>query len=295
MPEKNQLPRRTLEELVVIHSVERDIHDVIVEGASDQNIVEWFLLENGRTKTAVYEVGLFEIDPGVVKSLGLQDNNKGRVITIADAIAKRCGKNPRITCVADRDLDKVLETKHDFPSLLITDYACMLMYTFNRRVLGKYIRFRLRGFKKTATQVIREISEALQVLFAVRLAKHVLSLGLRTVKWQDCCTLESIGVELDADEYLKRYLNKNSQHHGRDEIATQIQECRRWMTFDPRLQIRGHDFIAMLIWYVSHHPGFGAFARRTEDSVEDELFSCYDLKDLATESLFQALLGRVER
>ncbi len=124
MPGQNQLPRRTLEELVVIHSVEPDIHDVIVEGASDQNIVEWFLLENGRTKSAVYEVGLFEIDPDAVKSLGLQDNNKGRVITIADAVAKLCGKNPRITCVADRDLDKVLETEHNFPSLLITDYAC---------------------------------------------------------------------------------------------------------------------------------------------------------------------------
>jgi len=294
MPGQNQLPRRTLEELVVIHSVERDIHDVIVEGPSDQNIVEWFLLENGRTKSAVYEVGFFEIDTDDVLSLGLEDNNRGRVITIADTVAKRCGNNARITCVADRDFDKVLETEHDFPSLLITDYACMLMYTFNPRVLSKYFRFRLKGFKKPASQVIREISEALQILFAVRLAKHVLRLGLKTVKWQDCCSLESMGVELDADEYLSRYLNKNSQHHGRDEIATQIRECRRWMTFDPRLQIKGHDFVAMLIWYVSHHPGFGAFARRTEETVEGELFSCLEIKDLATEALFQDLLERVE-
>jgi hypothetical protein len=293
MPAQNQLPRRTIEELAAIHSVERDIHDVIVEGSSDQAVVEWFLLENGRTSFAVYEVGLFEIDPNDVLSLGLEDNNRGRVMTIADALAQRCNQNSRITCVADRDFDKVLEIERNFPFLLLTDYSCMLMYLFNRRVLGKFIRFRLKGFRKPATQVIREISEALQVLFAVRLAKHVLHLGLKTVKWQDCCRLKGGGIELNSDEYLNRYLNKNSQHHGKNEIAAQIGECRGWMTFDPRFQIKGHDFIAILIWYISHHPGFGAFARRTEETVESELFSCLEIKDLAGEGLFQALLERI--
>ncbi len=293
MPAQTQLPRRTLEELVAIHSVERDIHDVIVEGPSDQNIVEWFLSENGRTNCAVYEVGLFQVDPHDVLSLGLEDNNRGRVISVADTIDKRCGQNSRVTCVADRDFDEVLETEHNYRSLLITDYACMLMYTFNRKVLSKYIRFRLRGFKKSANQVIREISEALQILFAVRLAKHVLRLGLKTVKWQDCCSLQGAGVELDTGEYLDRYVDKNSQRRSRDQIATQIQECRRWMTFDPRLQIKGHDFIAILIWYISQHPGFGAFARRTDETVESELFSCLEIRDLAIEGLFQDLLERV--
>jgi hypothetical protein len=294
MPAKDQLPRRMLEELLAIHSVERDIHDVIVEGTSDRNLIEWFLLENSRIDFAVYEVGLFEIDPGDVMFLGLEDNNRGRVITMAYALSKSCDRKSRITCVADRDFDEVLEKEHDCHFLLLTDYTCMLMYTFSKRVLGKYIRFRLKGFKKSASQLIREISEALQTLFAVRLAKHVLRLGLKPVKWQDCCSLEEAGVELDTEDYLDRYLNKNAQHHSRVQIASQIQECRDWMRFDPRLQIKGHDFMAMFIWYVSHHPGFGAFARRTDESVEDELLSCVEIRDLEAENLFRKLLAQVD-
>src|SRR5208283_1567730 len=256
MPAQNQLPRRTLEELIAIHGVERDIHDVIVEGPSDRNILEWFLIENKRANFNVYEVELFQIEPEDVLALGFEDNNKGRVLTVAYTAAANCHRKARITCVADRDLDKVLNKEHNCRYLLITDYACMIMYTFNVRVLTKYMRFRLRRFKKSARQVIQEISEALQILFAVRFAKHVLQLGLEDVEWKDCCSLERNGVELNWDEYLERCLNKNVRHRLKAQIATQIQECRRVMRFDPRFQIRGHDFIPMLIWYVSKHRGF---------------------------------------
>jgi hypothetical protein len=294
MPPRSALPQRTLEELIAIHRVETTVHDVIVEGTSDKNLVEWFLLENDKRNFAVYEVGLFEVDPNEVLALGLQDNNRGRVIAAAINLAKHCGEKARVSCIADRDFDKVLEVEWECDLLLLTDYTCMLMYAFNLKVLRKYFRFRVRGFGKSASRAILEISEALETLFAVKLANQILALGLKPVKWQDCCSLEINGVDLDVEEYLKRYLNKNARRSEMARLVDQIQECRSWMKFDPRFHIKGHDFIAILIWYISQHPGFGAFARRTEDIVEDELFSCVELKDLLSEDLFQELLVRIE-
>ncbi|SRR5216683_4583790 len=291
---RNALPRRTLEELIAIHRVESTVHDVIVEGTSDKNLVEWFLIENEKRNFAVYEVGLFEVDPSEVLALGLQDNNRGRVIAVAIDLAKHCGKKSGVSCIADRDFDKVLEVERECDLLLLTDYTCMLMYTFNPRVLRKYFRFRVRGFGKTAGRAILEISEALETLFAVRLANQILALGLKSVDWQECCSLEISGVHLDVEEYLKRYLNKNGRRSEMARLVGQIQECRSWMRFGPRFHIRGHDFITILIWYISQHRGFGAFARRTEDTVEEELFSCVELKDLLSESLFQELLVRIK-
>lgn len=294
MPPRNALPRRTLEELVAIHRVESTVHDVIVEGTSDKNLVEWFLLENTKRNFAVYEVGLFEVDPDEVLALGLQDNNRGRVIATAVNLAKHCGKRSRVSCIADRDFDKVLEVEWECDLLLLTDYTCMLMYTFSPRVLRKYFRFRVQGFGKSAGRAILEISEALETLFAVKLANQILALGLKPVEWQGCCSLEVNGVDLDVEEYLERYLNKNGRRSEMSRLVNQIQECRSWMKFDPRFHIKGHDFIAILIWYISQHRGFGSFARRTEDTVADELFSCVELKDLSSEGLFQELLMRIE-
>jgi hypothetical protein len=101
-------------------------------------------------------------------------------------------------------------------------------------------------------------------------------------------------AEGDICEYLKRYLNKNARYSERKRLAKQMLECRRWMKFDPRFHTSGHDFVSILIWYVSQHKGFRAFARQTEEMVENGLFACLELQDLSAEVLFQQLLARVE-
>jgi hypothetical protein len=294
MKRQKTLPKRTITELIAIHKREERLHDIIVEGTSDRTVLEWFLKENGRVGFAVYEIGAFDVEVQRILGHGMEDNNRGRVVTLALEVAAVTDDNIKITCIADRDFDFVLGIEYLCPLLFFTDYACMLMYLFKERVLEKYFRFWLRGFPKSARRAMREITEALQILFAIHLAKHLMLPDMQTVRWQDSCVLGADGVGLNLNEYLNRYLNKNSRRALAIEFSAKIRECRGRMHFDPRYQMKGHDFIAILIWYVAHHHGFGRFGRVSEEDLEQKLFSCLELRDLTPEPLFRTLLDRVQ-
>lgn len=260
---------------------------------SDKTLIEWFLEEQGRTRFAVYEAGLFEVEPRDIFARQLEDNNRGRVITIAYHVATHSPDDTKVTCIADRDFDPLLNTEHRCRGLLFTDYTCMLMYTLNERVLSKFLRFKVSRFQKPASRVIKEISATLESLFAVRLANYLLHSGLKPVTWQDSCVLDRDGVRMNQNDYINRYLNKNRAHADKQHFVTQIEECKSWMHLDLRLQVNGHDYIAILIWYISHHPRFRAFARLQEETVERDLFACLELQDLGQQRLFRQLLGRI--
>ena len=179
-----------------------------------------------------------------------------------------------MTCVADRDFDLVLNIELQNRVLLLTDYACMLMYAFNERVLSKFLRLRVRGFGKRAQRVLHDITAILQALFAIRLANHLLELGLQPVNWLASCAFSEGGPKFNMDDYLDRYLDKNARRSERARFVAKVRECETWKQADPRFQMRGHDFVALLIWYVSQHAGFRAFARIPAETVEKELLIC---------------------
>jgi hypothetical protein len=295
MSSPKTLPKRTLQELLAIRELETELHDVVVEGTSDKKLIDWFLEENQRSKAAVYEIDVFQVDSADVLALGLENNNRGRVITLANQITSQAVSRDNFTCIADRDFDHILNIRRDSDVLLFTDYSCMLMYTYNERVLRKFFRFKVDGFPKSVRQIMREISSALQVLFAFHLTRHLHFPEAEPVPWKKSCSIDENGIVFEADEYVERYLHKNRRHDDKDRFMQQVRQYQARMRFDPRMQIRGHDFIAILIWYVAQHRGFKPFGRVTEAELEQDLFSCLEVRDLTPERLFQRLLERVPR
>jgi hypothetical protein len=293
MPSAGNLPRRTIQELAAVHRFASGLHDVIVEGTSDRAVIEWFLDENKKRNFAVLEVDNYQVDPADILALGLRDNNRGRVIALAHSLAELFDQDIGVTCVADLDFDFALGANLPRGPLLLTDYSCMIMYTFNERVLNKYLRIKFRALHKSAARVIQDITGALLRIFAFRLAKQLLLPDLIHVDWRGSCALGARGVEFDMDAYIVRCLNRNARRADEVPLRARVAECRALVGADPRLFIRGHDYVDMLIWYVSQHTGFRAFARRTPQDVELDLFSCLEIRDLDGERLFQSLLGRV--
>src|SRR5450432_1487323 len=116
------LPRRNLRELTAIHKLEPSTHDVVVEGMRDRALIEWFLTENGRKDFVVYEINLFEIAPEWIFARRLEDNNRGRVITMAQILSAELPASASLTLIADRDFDFALNIEHVCRLLLLTDY-----------------------------------------------------------------------------------------------------------------------------------------------------------------------------
>jgi hypothetical protein len=291
MKRRVELPRRTLAEVIEIHKIEPDVSDIVVEGYCDKRLIDWFVQEsNVHRDVTVYEISNFEVPKQTILDVGLEDNNRGRVIAMAYAVEPHAADQRRITFIADRDFDAVLGISRTCALLLLTDYCNMEMYVFNDKVLNKYLHLAVpRRFPKSAAQLIVEIQGVLQSLFLVRLANFQLGLKLESVNWESSCELRAT-VEIDLDDYLNRYLNKNGRHAEKVRLLSEIEIWKLRLLLDARYQIQGHDFIKLLSWYIAQHHGF---SRIDEDDLHRGLFSAVDLDLWSSQAMFRALLDRL--
>jgi hypothetical protein len=221
---------------------------------------------------------------------GVENNNRGRVIALAYELDAFVGGRPCLTAIADADFDIVLKKSYTARCLLLTDYTCMEMYAFSAQVISKYLRVHLRNFPKTAKCVVREIKDALEQLFIIRLVNSTRRLNLESVSWERSLKLVGTGVQLDANDYLVRYLNKNSRSADMSDFLEQIALVKKQLTSDPRNQVQGHDFINLLSWYIAQHKGFH---RPDPEMLERALFTAAADEALKKEGMFSTLLARL--
>jgi len=107
--------RRKLDELVARYVLEPSLHDVYVEGLTDKCIIQWFLEESNldTENVAVYEIDTIDIPTDRLFELGLNDNNRSRVIFLAFELQSRFeGSLPTVICIADKDFDSLIASSH---------------------------------------------------------------------------------------------------------------------------------------------------------------------------------------
>ena len=295
MPKRShnqELPRRTIQELVAIYKFEPTTKDVIVEGSSDKCFIEWFLDETGIHNAVVYEISGFQVDEATVSKWAVENNNRGRAIALAHEMAEHVGDPACLACIVDADLDIVLKRKPACKIVLFTDYTCMEMYAFSSNVLGKYLKLNTRRFPKTGRMVLSEITPALERLFAIRVANSTLKWNLSAVSWERSCSITETGVKIDVADFVKRYLNKNGRTADLQRFMEEVSASEKKWTSDARNQVHGHDFVELLAWYIAQHKGF---SRPAEDILERALFTAAaEPQVLQQEPLFKTLLSRLE-
>jgi hypothetical protein len=291
MKKASELPKRTVEELVSLHRQEPDVNDIIVEGLTDKLLFDWFVSEHGQSNTSVYEISNFEVSAQQVQIRHFENSNRGRVLTLAYILQEQ-QPQIRVTLVADRDFDAILGVDHTCALLLETDYCSIELYTFEAKVFHKFLSLNLgKQFPKTAAAVIEEITNPLQQLFLIRLANFQLKWGLEGVNWEKSCELTDSGVNLDVDDYLTRYLNKNRKGGRRSAMISMLQKWRNKKIKDVRLGINGHDLVRMLAWFISQHKGF---PRMNEAALTRSLLSCIDLNTWDNFPMMRSLLQRTQ-
>ena len=165
----------------------------------------------------------------------------------------------------------------------------MEMYFFDRAALDKFLTVLVRGFPKDAARVQSEIENALQEMFLVRLADHVLRWNLDVIPFLDFCSTQDDGVRFQNEEYVLRMLTANGKAGQKQRFLEEIARLRGQLSEDPRNQIHGHDFTALLSWYVRDHGRSGV----NQTFVERALPGCRDYSSLMQEGLFRGLLDRV--
>jgi Protein of unknown function (DUF4435) len=292
--------RRRLEELIARYELEPSLCDIYVEGLTDKFLIQWFLDKLGADNYAIYEIDTVEIPANELFKLGLNDSNRSRVIALALQLGDYFkGNLPYVTCVADRDFDYLLGSlEFESDLLLFTDCTSIEMYLFNSSVLEKFVKLALRTDNLNSTKIINNLAPILEEMFLLRAANHELKYGMQWLvgsSLKRCLKRKGDRVEFSSQDFLEKYLNKNSRMGDRSNFLSQLQEIRQKNIEEIKNKVRGHDFIELLCWYIEPHLPSSRKGLIETDVAFGALLCCLDLDILMEERLFQELAKRYER
>lgn len=288
-------PQRKIDELINRYRLEPKLRDVFVEGRSDATVIERFLRIHNLPDVTVYQISTVEISAKRVLDSGQPDGKRGRVIFLAFELAKNLPSHSKVvTCVADRDYDRVLDREYEAPFLLFMDHCCLEMYSFHADVMENVLAAIAPALGKTAETVLAEIEPLLRHLYLIRATNIALGLGLKWLdSFADSCRLSADSIQFDEDDFITRYLSKNAQLKNKAAFLKKLQEIAHRTEGDRRLFIRGHDFSSVLAWYLRQH------ASKTSPFFQAEvlgqfLLAMIDHSRLANSDFFKLLAARVQ-
>lgn len=245
----SSLPRRKLSELEFIYKQNQNLRDVYVEGEFDCNLIKWFFRECGIEHVNVYPISSIEIPDGDIVRVGLDANNRERVVYLSGFLREK--NVEKAACVIDADFSRILPSGKSVPPLFETDYSCIEMYFFNNSNLSKFLTLSCQKSGWPTELVLDALRLVLENFFLYRAAN-------RELKWRmdwldkigDVKIIKGWSLDLKHDSFITRLLNKNCRLKERNKFEKYVENIRNCLTSDPRNQMNGHDFLALLTWYI---------------------------------------------
>jgi hypothetical protein len=207
------IPKRTLEELLLIYQTEWTLIDVFCEGPGDHAILKSFVDAIQRRRTAVFDADQIEWPDG----LSNEGGNRSRIVFLSKELSSRALHG---ICVIDRDLDTIEDHTPGNGCLLKTDYSSLDMYGFDRDDVSTYI-YSTFNVSLDAAQV-DQILEACKRLFVIRFLRERHAVGSsiadarRIISDEKNCT---VGVK----EYLQRCKQLNG-YDARWDIINELED-----------------------------------------------------------------------
>ncbi|ADU08396.1 hypothetical protein ML5_2878 [Micromonospora sp. L5] len=297
--------RRTIDELVTLHQVEPDLHEVYTEGRSDAGVIEWFI-QRSQAQAVVYAVSdRVEVDFDVCQ-YGVDFGEKGKVVGVAQRLSE-LGVNDGFTCIVDADYWHVLEEGPvNSGNLLVTDHTDLNIYCFDEKVVQKFLLVCLRApAQLKARSLLSAITPLLRALFVLRWLLRRELPGTQLVQRIErrIRTARDSTLSLDAAKLLNDSLGASPDPSARtidkQRVLTEYAALLGTLTSeDPRKCINGHDFVRFLCFYLGefHAELFRGDRKGLKDAATAKLalLGCLDVHDLAEASLFKALLTRLD-
>lgn len=295
MNTSSDIPRRKIEELISLYSLEPTIRDVFVEGPTDQRIFRWFI---DSVLTANNSIGIYAIDEVDIRSQlvtkhGLTPGNRSEVIVLFHELEGTYKlSSTQATGIIDRDLSDALPDSYIPPHVLKTDYSCLESYIFSPENLTKLTTLSFN--KAQAAKIITSIGPILRRLFAIRISNQRLKTKLEWIDFSSYIKVEKDKLEFRSDAFIREYFIKNLTSVTLAEFKQDVEATLQSLPVDIKKTLNGHDAIIVLGIYLR------SLYKKTEDTDRTKphvlchiMQHCMSTSNLRTESLFSTLLNRL--
>ena len=281
------LPRRSISDLVTMYTLEPTLADIYVEGSTDKALLE-YLITN--TNISIIDISVIDVPSALTDELHLTSGNRQRVMALGVALEKELsGPDYLIRCVIDADYDRLLNTEDNASSYQrITDYSCLESYWFTPLALDKYRTLGLHNagplremdLYSTLIPIVREC-------FLLRASARSIGVPLSWLDPTSCLQKSGSQVNLDVNEFVDRWLNKNGQYSIRDQLFSEVERLRDRLDADARNYTHGHDLINILSWLIK--PYARPVQLANSEVVSRMLACCGERSDLLSYPLLAEL------
>lgn len=285
--------KKKLNELLLLYDLEPELRDIYVEGDFDNAIIRWFLDEKDHKDVSVYSISSINIPASILIDLGRKDNNRERVLYLAEFLYEKCEHNiGKVTCILDLDFSCFLSQCVKIPNLLYTDYSCMEMYFIDLEIMEKFFKVYCYKTDWPYQTILNSISSLLQRLFLFRLADEDLNWNIGVPgKFRDV-TIKNWHLVLNEENYIRRFLNKKGKMSEVEIFYENVNAHKKKLKLDPRHQIHGHDFTKLLCWFL-HKKGVEHKLSQPEIVIR-VLVGCATVAKLEKYNLFSMMLKRLK-
>jgi hypothetical protein len=240
---------------------------------------------------SVYDIDMIEIPTQLCVDLGVENNNRGRVLALAQSLDTMSAFDleNRVICIVDSDLDFVVPPRGLLPKLALqTDYTSLPLYALNPSAMSRLFRLVFRA-NVDGEAVVRAIAEPLRGVFACRVVSRELGLEWSLIPFERFCALRSGEIRFDLDTYLERMLTKNGLTRRRQEVVAAVRARLADLPGEIRRCCNSHDFVKALHWYASKQRG----SRLDEWLFERSLWLCIDQVNVLSEPMFVEMTRRL--
>ncbi|HDL7468480.1 TPA: DUF4435 domain-containing protein [Yersinia enterocolitica] len=254
----NKIPRATISEIRIKYVLEPSLEDIYVEGDFDKDVIKRKCKELNQHDRVVYNINTIDIPMDILMKYNLSDGNKQRVIALAKELSDiHIGR--KYLCVVDKDLDHWFGLTEDVPRLFWTNYCSMELYFFSEEFIKDLLIDVLKTKIEAWGYFYHSFVETLKILYALRLTDFDMKLGLGWLSFERCLGVDGTTIVFNYEEYINRVLNSSKLIAEKNSYLDNLDIWKEKLNGDPRLFIRGHDFVQLLVWAVKEFKGVRDF------------------------------------
>lgn len=279
------IERRNLQEIIQTHKLEPNLKTIYVEGITDKYFLENFLeLEN------INDITIYEIDTinfrEIYDEVDVRRNCKKKVIVLSKELQSKLINVAKVLCVVDKDFDLHLNSIEQNLYLRYTDYNSIELYCFNYYCLKKILTELVRIATIDVNAFLKRISLILRQIFFLRLKLQEINSEYTLPDLKRNIKVDGTSYyKFDINEYIKKTLNQNKLYHRLEEFIEYISLNIDSTLYDPRIEIRGHDYICVLHQYIDKYNN----KYLSEEALGNVVFKYCNYKNLALEPLFSTI------
>ena len=239
--------KRNVDEIIALYDLEDTVRDIYVEGSSDKSFFQWLIGTGTECGSEVYSADDIFVSNDLLDKYSLgHGSNRSRIIAVSRAISEALPEKSNAIFVVDRDFSDYCNEELGSHLLRHTDYNSIELYALNENAVKKLMALAYGRFSPTLPNFYKDMVDILKKLYAIRLTNVLLSWNM---SWLDFNKYVKVGDAIDFSEekYIEAYLNKNSCWSRKEEFYDTLYECKKNLSEDFRLSVRGHDFTVLLM------------------------------------------------